>query len=129
MTAGFVVDVNVAITANGKHHGAKPKDRRACIQSLITVRDGIVCLNSKDRILKEYRTHLCMSGQPGTGDEFMYWVYQNQYEPARCQRVAITPLPHNDQDFEEFPRDPDLRAFDRADRKYVAVAQARLALT
>ena len=65
-----------------------------------------------------------MSGQPGTGDEFMAWVHQNQYNSSRFERVPLTPRPEDDQDFEEFPHDPALARFDRNDRKYIAVANA-----
>ena len=63
-----------------------------------------------------------MGGQPGVGDEFMLWIHQNQYNDNRCERVLIHACSHDDQDFQEFPRDKDLAPFDRADRKYVAVA-------
>ena len=72
--AAFVVDVNVAITANGRHKRATALHRLACIQALRMAREGIICVDSDDHILKEYRNNLSMSGQPGPGDEFMYWI-------------------------------------------------------
>ena len=63
-----------------------------------------------------------MSGQPGVGDEFMYWLFQNQYNGEVCERVHITP--HPERKFVEFPEDPALTGFDPNDRKYVAVALA-----
>ena len=61
-----------------------------------------------------------MSGQPGPGDEFMYWVFQNQCNTDRCEAVPITL--HDTRGFAEFPNEPGLAAFDDDDRKYVAVA-------
>jgi len=121
---GYVVDVNVGIVANGGHPPASATCRLACVEGLCEARQGIVCLDDGDRILGEYRAHLSPSGQPGVGDEFMYWILQNQFSQDRCERVPIHELPTDDWTFEEFPEDPDLDQFDRSDRKYVAVALA-----
>jgi len=120
--AAFVVDVNVAITANGRHKRATALHRLACIQALRMAREGIICVDSDDHILKEYRNNLSMSGQPGPGDEFMYWIHQNQHNEMVCERVCIPECTDGDLGFEHFPEDPDLRGFDPSDRKYVAVA-------
>ena len=118
----FVVDVNVGIAANGDHARATAQHRLTCIRALIEARDGIICLDDDDHILMEYRALLDMSGQPGVGDEFMYWVHHNQYNKQRCERVPITACADGSRGFEEFPQDPDLLGFDPSDRKYVAVA-------
>lgn len=118
--AAFVVDVNVAIVANGDAPQADPTCRRSCVQALVEVRKNKICLDDRDRILGEYRQNLSMSGQPGVGDEFMYWVHQNQYTTTVCERVNITE--HSGRGFKEFPVAPQLSHFDHADRKYVAVA-------
>jgi len=118
----FIVDVNVAVAANGSHSRATPQHQIACIQALREARAGVLCLDDNDHILHEYRRNLSMSGQPGPGDEFMHWVHQNQANAAHCERVRIVPRDTGGTDFEEFPDDPDLAGFDRSDRKYVAVA-------
>ncbi len=119
-----VVDVNVPIVANGRHPPAGPQCRLACIRALRQARRGLICLDDGGRILAEYRRHLSLSGQPGVGDEFMYWLHRNQATEGTCERVPIHPLPHDDRDFAEFPRDPRLASFDPSDRKYAAVAVA-----
>ena len=120
--AAFVVDVNVAIVANDGSPQADNECQLSCLQALREVREGIICLDDRDYILGEYRKHLDMSGQPGVGDEFMYWVHQNQYTSNVCERVRITK--HSARRFEEFPNDPQLSDFDPSDRKYAAVALA-----
>ena len=120
--AAFIVDVNVAIVANGQSEQADARCELSCIRSLRNVQQNMICLDDGDRIFTEYRRNLSMSGQPGVGDEFMYWLSQNRYTPSACERVAIRE--HPERGFEEFPDDPALRRFDPSDRKYVAVARA-----
>ena len=116
----FVVDVNVAIVANGTSEQADTVCELACVQKMRQVKDNLIVIDDKDRILSEYRRYLSMRGQPGVGDEFMYWVHQNQYTPSKCERVTLTEDPNRV--FEEFPDDPDLAGFHKDDRMYVAVA-------
>ncbi len=66
--------------------------------------------------------HLNIPGQPGVGDQFMKWVWENQAVTERCEKVPLTPIPGNPGEFAGFPTDPELIAFHRDDRKYVAVA-------
>lgn len=125
--SAFVVDVNVAVVANGKSPQADAACSLACIRALREVRENVIAIDDGDRILGEYRSQLSMSGQPGTGDEFMQWLFQNQCNESICQRVAITFDP--EWGFEEFPHDDRLghvtdSLFDPDDRKYVAVALA-----
>ena len=123
--AAFIVDVNVAIVANGQSEQADACCQLSCICRLRDIqqsRQNMICLDDGDRISKEYRARLSMSGQPGVGDEFMYWLHQNCYTQSVCERVAIRE--HPERVFEEFPDDPALTAFDRSDRKYAAVARA-----
>jgi hypothetical protein len=123
-----VVDVNVPIVANGAAAQADDRCRLACITALKQVRSGIICLDDDGEIMSEYRKHLSPSGQPGVGDEFMYWLVQNQYNANVCERVRLQPDPQ--WGYEQFPhhaalgRLTDRKRFDPADRKYVAVALA-----
>jgi hypothetical protein len=123
----FVVDTNVPIVANGRSH-ADPACVIACVNALLDVRsDGVVVLDDAMRILSEYMNSLSLAGEPGAGDAFMKWVWSVQADENLCERVIITPRAGNDaDDFEEFPDDPDLAAFDRSDRKFVAAALASL---
>jgi hypothetical protein len=119
----FVVDTNVPVVANGKSAQASPICVLACVESLEAIKNnGVIVLDDGMRILHEYMNNLSLSGQPGVGDAFMKWVWSIQALEERCERVPIRELPDDDQDFEEFPRDPDLADFDRSDRKFVAVA-------
>jgi len=118
--ASFVVDVNVAIVANGKATQADERCRLACIQALREVMRNIICIDTKDHILKEYQNNLSMSGQPGSGDEFMRWIHKNQCNENVCERIHITS--HDERGFNEFPTDQSLEGFDPNDKKYVAVA-------
>jgi ABC-type sugar transport system ATPase subunit len=61
-------------------------------------------------------------GQPGAGDEFLKWLFQNMWNSVRCEQVPITDEPNRG--FEEFPKDHELKTFDQSDRKFVAVAVA-----
>lgn len=123
--SAFVVDTNVPVVANGRSEQADFDCVLACIDKLEEITNGgVVVLDDGMRILREYMDNLSMKGQPGPGDGFMKWVWQHQAVAERCEQVTIQPTPKDDHDFEEFPRDPALSDFDRADRKFVAVALA-----
>lgn len=59
----------------------------------------------------------------GLGDSFLKWLLSNQENKTRCRKVALTPCDDASREFEEFPDDPRLAAFDPSDRKFVAVAR------
>jgi hypothetical protein len=120
-----VVDTNVCIVANG----ASPQADPTCVQGAIrrlreARRTGLICIDDGFRILNEYRAHLSESGHPGPGDIFLRWLLQNRHNRRHCEQVRITPKPGVEDDFEEFPNDPELERFDPGDRKFVAVARA-----
>lgn len=94
-----------------------------CIQALKQARKQMVLVDNGYRIFAEYRRHLSQRGQPGAGDAFFKWLWNNQANPTRCRQVAITPVGGNDTDFEEYPNDLELAAFDLNDRKFIAVAR------
>jgi len=122
MTLAFVIDTNVGIVANDRHSHAGLDCVEACTTALIGARNGIVLVDEGSQIIDEYRRHLSHSGQPGVGDAFFKWLWDNQGNPKNCRMIAITPKGSNN--FEEFPIDPGLNGFDPADRKFVAVALA-----
>jgi hypothetical protein len=123
----FVVDTNVPMGANGQSH-ADPACVIACVDALSFVRsEGVIVLDDGMLILKEYIDHLSMGGEPGPGDAFMKWVWNVQADENRCERVVLTPRDENgEENFAEFPDDPDLADFDRSDRKFAAAALASL---
>ena len=121
----YVIDTNVPVVANGRADQASPACVLNCLESLQAVqREGRVVLDDGMRILDEYIRNLNLSGQPGAGDYFMKWVWQNQGDSERCERVAIQLRDGTGDDFEEFPDDPRLDEFDQSDRKFVAAALA-----
>ena len=124
MTA-YVVDVNVPIVANGQSDHADVNCISACVNALETiVNSGMIVLDNGRRILTEYQRYLNPTGQPGLGDAFMQWLWENQAVETRCEQVGIIAKDGCIEDYCEFPKDPDLQAFDPSDRKYVAVALA-----
>jgi hypothetical protein len=122
--SAYVVDTNVAVVANGRAPQAGPGCVRACVNALREARNALIVLDDGMRILHEYMQNLSLAGQPGAGDYFLKWVFENQAVPERCERVPLTLRSHDSDDFNEFPIDVALQNFDRSDRKFVAVAHA-----
>ena len=124
MTA-FVVDTNVAIAANGRRTHADSRCQLACVKRLNSVVKGeVVAIDAKGEILQEYRRHLSHQGMPGVGDAFFKHVFDNQYMGDRVRRATVTPSDNDERGFEELPAN----AFDRSDRKFLAVAVAARAV-
>jgi len=119
-----VVDTNVPVTANGMADHVSDYCVNNCIERLKQVRKKeVLLLDDGMRILQEYMGYLSPSGQPGFGDIFMKWVWNNQSNPKLCKIIPITSLDERPY-FSEFPNDDELDGFDRSDRKFVAVAKA-----
>jgi hypothetical protein len=119
-----LVDTNVPVVANGSSQQADDSLVEKCIDVLVELtRKGGLVIDAGGLIFDEYRQNLSLSGQPGTGDLFMKWVHDHQWNPDFCERRAITAR-NDERLFEEFPDSPALKAFDRSDRKFVAVANA-----
>jgi hypothetical protein len=96
----------------------------ACRTRLLQVTRGevLLVLDAGFEIFNEYRSRLSLQGQPGVGDVFFRWVHDHQFNPERCERVALTRDPSRG--YAEFPDDPDLAGFDPSDRKFAAAARA-----
>lgn len=125
MSVEAIVDTNVAIVANGHAEHVGVDCQLACVQQLILIQRGQrVCIDHSGLILSEYRRYLSHSGQPGLGDAFFKWLWDNQANIYVCDQVTITPTNDGEQLFAEFPDDPALARFDPSDRKFVAVARA-----
>ncbi len=123
MKPGIVIDTNVAVVANGRAPQAGSMCVAACLRELRGAMTGhCVLVDAQGWILGEYRRHLSPRGQPGVGDAFFKWLWNNQANEAYCRYIAITDLDGRGEDFSEFPADADLAGFDRADRKFVATA-------
>jgi hypothetical protein len=122
-----LVDTNVPIVANEDCLEANDSLVEECINILLelTRRGGLV-LDDGGLIFEEYRQNLSLSGQPGTGDAFMKWVHDHQWLEDLCERRTITSLINDPHGFVEFPESTALNGFDPSDRKFVAVANARI---
>jgi len=122
-----VVDTNVPKTANMATDPLKIVDELthcvlACVKAIEhVIEKGGLVLDAGDEIFTEYRHQLSMKGQPGVGDQFLKWVHDNRWKFPSVDRVTIT---KNEQSYNEFPNHQELNAFDPADRKFVAVANA-----
>ena len=102
--ADVVIDTNVAIVANGQTTQAGIECEEACIDALQRIynvrrvtadndeeEQCRVVLDDGDEIMNEYRCHLSPSGQPGPGDAFFKWLWNNQFQEDHCVRVGILP--------------------------------------
>jgi len=119
-----VVDTNVLIVANRRHNETRACANQ-CTQALLRIRhSGAIVIDDAHRILEEYRIYCSFSGQPGMGDAFFRWVYNNIARIDLVNRVAITPMVSPPQFFEQFPEHDALKTFDPSDQKFVAVANA-----
>jgi hypothetical protein len=121
MKPAVVIDTNVPVVANGRHDKAGLKCEQACIEVLSQARNRLILLDDHQEILNEYRNNLKPSGQPGIGDAFFKWLWNNQANQYCCRQIAIH---RDDSGYAEFPTDPDLSGFDPSDRKFVSVAIA-----
>lgn len=120
-----MVETNVLVVANNKSEQAGPECILACVKALEEIKQKrLTLLDSEMRIFDEYKKHAKFAGQPGLGDSFFKWLWNNQANKKYCRLVEITPLNDDPFNFEELPDDPALVDFDRSDRKFVAVALA-----
>ena len=118
-----IIDTNVPIVANGKNTHADLKCIESCVDTLIAVQQvNKVLVDHSGFILDEYSDYLSFKGQPGVGDAFFKWLWDNQANPEVCIQVDISSDDEDGNEFSIFPDDPDLEKFDRSDRKFVAVA-------
>lgn len=118
-----VIDTNVAVVSNGEAGQAGLVCIRTCISKLVEVRENHrVLLDDKGLILTEYRRNLHLSGQPGAGDAFFKWLFENQANVENCLKVPVAT--HCERGFRDFPDEPALSGFDADDRKFVAIALA-----
>lgn len=126
MSNVVVLDTNVAVAANEKSEQASPDCVSACQTAVLDVVEHRrrLALDAGGQIIEEYQRALRPAGQPGIGHQFLKWVLTNRANVQLCDLVPLTALPEDPSDFAEFPSAGDLRTFDRADRKFVAVANA-----
>ncbi len=115
----FIVDNNVPIAANGDSD-ASEECVISAIDLLFEVQKGMIVLDDSQQMYLEYKKYLDFNPMPQMpGKSFYLWVHENQFNPAKCEQVTITP--HPIRGFAEFPDDKELQKFDPPDRKFVAV--------
>jgi hypothetical protein len=123
--ADVVFDTNVPVVANGLARQASETCVQACIDRLLQSRaEDVILVDHIGLIFEEYQRYLMHRGQPGAGDAFFKWLWDNQANESHCRRVQITSIHPDPRGFWEFPDDPRLATFDASDRKFVAVAVA-----
>ena len=117
-----VVDTNVLKVAN-RDNGESIQMGNACARALLEIRNsGALAADRSGLILQEYRKNCRLSGQPGIGDAFVKWAHDHIGHVDRVHLVDIQP--DKEHGYVEFPKHPELKGFDPADRKFIAVAQA-----
>ena len=118
-----VLDTNVAVVSNGDTEQAGWDCVANCAAAIRRVIESQrLLVDELGLILDEYMRNLNISGQPGLGDAFFKFIWDNQANERHCRKVAATP--NSERGFDEFPDDPSLSQFDMDDRKFVAVAIA-----
>ena len=119
-----VIDTNVLVVANDREtEQATAECVLRCVERLMRIRASErIALDAGQEILAEYFRHANRSGEPGPGDAFARWIFDNQWTQAYCDLVPITLLETGC--YQEFPTDPRLDKFDLSDRKFVAVSIA-----
>lgn len=121
----YILDTNVLIVANGDAPQMCDDDVSICEKFVVSLyNNSLIYVDSEYLIFDEYFKNLKRSGQPGVGDAFAKWLYDNQYNENVCKMVAINPLNNEGTLFSEFALEGDLINFDPSDRKFVAVAIA-----
>ncbi|MCX7066726.1 MAG: hypothetical protein NTW85_03370 [Methylococcales bacterium] len=119
MANKFVIDTNVAISANGINTHASITCQLSCIELLENCRKLHIAIDKSGLIMDEYAKHLSHAGQPGVGDMFFKYLHDNQYDPVKnIHSVDITLLNDDYRGFEELP----INTFDKSDRKFLATA-------
>lgn len=118
-----IVDTNVAVVANGEWGENYKGCEETCINWLERIMAGEtkLVLDMQWKILGEYSDNLHSRGA-GVGNEFLEWCLRNQTNPEKCELVSITTPANLENEFEDFPKDPELANFDPDDRIFIAVA-------
>ena len=121
-----LVDTGVPLVANQAAEQASPECVMACTNALNHIkRTGGLVLDSLGEIVKEYQNKLLKrQGQRGPGDEFLLWVFTNQWNTSKCERVMIMRASNDPPFFAEFPQTTALANFDPSDCKFVATSNA-----
>lgn len=119
----FVIDTNVLRVSNGKSSQASDTCVGACIGILVDIRNTHrSAVDLEGHIFGEYFKNASRSGQPGVGDSFAKWLWDNQGMAEHCELVQTNPEDEAGLEFEFFRSNPALVTFDLSDRKFAMVA-------
>jgi hypothetical protein len=120
-----IIETNVIAVVNQHASHVDQDCTLACIDALqVAQQKKKIVIDSGSLFFDEYFRYANRSGQPQLGDFFVKWLWDNQANVRRCERVDITPYDNAPDNFEDFPADPGLQGFHTDDRKFVAVAVA-----
>jgi hypothetical protein len=123
--SNYILDTNVLLVSSGKATQISLNDKLDCDKFVVSLyNNSVIYIDSKYLFFEEYFRKLNRSGQPGIGDAFAKWLYDNQYDTSVCKIVDIEPLNAEGTSFSSFSVPDDLKKFDLSDRKFVAVAIA-----
>lgn len=99
-----VLDCNVLATANGMATHVGPECEAAAIKELVDARSGLVLIDDRDVILREYRaTANPGTTQPGPADLFYRWLVNVVADRRYCRRVNCPREP--DDSYRDYPGD------------------------
>jgi len=118
MVAKFVIDTNVAISANGINTHASINCQLACIELLENCKKLYIVIDKAGLIMEEYAKHLSHAGQPGVGDMYFKYLHDNQHAEKKIHTVSITLSDDISRGFDELPTN----TLDPSDRKFLATA-------
>ncbi|XDD52551.1 hypothetical protein AB3N59_20255 (plasmid) [Leptospira sp. WS92.C1] len=120
----YAIDTNVLVGANDNSPQLHSDDIVKCKEFILSVYENdIIVLDDKFLIIDEYFKNVNRSGQPGLGDRFAKYLWENQFNVKVCDLVSITPY-NNNTEFYELNLPENLRSFDLSDRKFLAVCKA-----
>lgn len=123
--SNYIIDTNVFIVSNGKETHISGNDIMNCQEFIVSLyNNSLIFIDSGFLFFEEYFKKLNRSGQPGIGDAFVKWLYENQNNKSVCVNIDINPLNNEGTSFSVFAVPDDLEKFDLSDRKFVAVAIA-----
>jgi len=80
-----------------------------------------VVLDEDFEIFNEYKNYLSFSGQPGVGDIFFKWLFDNCWGFPSSERIK---LHKTENGYKEFPRGMENTNVDLDDMKFFAVSNA-----
>ena len=120
----LIIDTNVPLKAANTH----PEDEidlrcsKSCLSFIEALMnsDDIVVLDSGQEILKEYTKNIDLHSEDSVASEFLTWILRGILS-GKVEQYEITKNGNNT--YVEFPDSPELKGFDRSDRKFVALAR------